>query len=134
MSVGPSEVVVILLVVLLLFGSRRLADLGKGIGEGIRGFRRGIAGESDTATAKDGPAHDSKTMTGSASQQAEQPLHAKEQSAGSSPPGVAAVSATAVPSTNIAPNAGVPPSNQSGDPSDLTTGALPSSDQQQEKG
>jgi sec-independent protein translocase protein TatA len=46
MSVGPSEIVVIILIVLLLFGSRRLADLGKGIGEGISGFKRGIAGES----------------------------------------------------------------------------------------
>lgn len=47
MSVGPSELIVILIVVLLLFGSRRIADLGKGIGEGIRGFKRGIAGEDD---------------------------------------------------------------------------------------
>lgn len=46
MSVGPMELVMILLVVFLLFGARRLADLGKGIGEGIRGFKRGIAGES----------------------------------------------------------------------------------------
>jgi sec-independent protein translocase protein TatA len=53
MSVGPSEVVVILLVVFLLFGSRRLADLGKGIGEGIRGFKRGIADETRDADTAD---------------------------------------------------------------------------------
>lgn len=51
MSVGPSELVVILLVVFLLFGSRRLADLGKGIGDGIRGFRRGIAGDPEADEA-----------------------------------------------------------------------------------
>lgn len=48
MSIGPSEFVVILLAVFLLFGSRRLADLGKGIGDGIRGFKRGIAGETES--------------------------------------------------------------------------------------
>jgi sec-independent protein translocase protein TatA len=55
MSVGPSELVVILIVVLLLFGTRRLADLGKGIGEGIRGFRRGIAGETTDGEATKQP-------------------------------------------------------------------------------
>jgi sec-independent protein translocase protein TatA len=67
MSVGPSELVVILIVVLLLFGSRRLADLGKGIGEGIRGFRRGIAGEADN-----GKAGDAK-VSNDAPRQSEQP-------------------------------------------------------------
>jgi sec-independent protein translocase protein TatA len=52
MSVGPGELVVILLVVMLLFGSR-LGDLGKGIGDAIRGFKRGIAGETaDNDAAK----------------------------------------------------------------------------------
>lgn len=56
MSVGPTELVVILLVVLLLFGSR-FAGLGKGIGEAIREFKRGIGGESDDrAKTKQEPA------------------------------------------------------------------------------
>lgn len=44
MSLGPGELVVIVLVVVMLFGARRLAALGKGIGEGIREFKRGISG------------------------------------------------------------------------------------------
>lgn len=55
MSVGPGEIVLILVVVFLLFGTRRLGDLGKGIGDGIRGFKLGIAGdpeESDRSKAK----------------------------------------------------------------------------------
>lgn len=52
MSIGPSELVVLLLVVLLLFGSKRLGDLGKGIGEGIRGFKRGIADDVEDVSAK----------------------------------------------------------------------------------
>jgi sec-independent protein translocase protein TatA len=46
MSVGPTELLLIALVVFLLFGTRRLGDLGKGVGEGIRNFKRGISGES----------------------------------------------------------------------------------------
>lgn len=44
MSVGPTEILLIALVVFLLFGTRRLGDLGKGIGEGIRNFKIGITG------------------------------------------------------------------------------------------
>lgn len=62
MSVGPSELIVILIVVLLLFGSRRIAALGKGIGEGIRGFKRGIAGEDDEPSPP--PAVKSEPLTG----------------------------------------------------------------------
>jgi sec-independent protein translocase protein TatA len=49
MSVGPTELLLIALVVFLLFGTRRLGDLGKGIGEGIRNFKRGLSGDSDNA-------------------------------------------------------------------------------------
>jgi sec-independent protein translocase protein TatA len=39
---GPLEIVIILGVVLLLFGAGRIADIGKGLGEGIRNFKKGI--------------------------------------------------------------------------------------------
>jgi sec-independent protein translocase protein TatA len=38
---------VLALVVLLLFGATRLGDLGKGLGEGIRNFKKGIGGDDD---------------------------------------------------------------------------------------
>jgi len=50
MSFGPGEIVVIVLILLLLFGSRRIADIGKGVGDGIRNFRRGLSGESEGNT------------------------------------------------------------------------------------
>jgi Sec-independent protein translocase protein TatA len=37
--------------VFLLFGTRRLGELGKGIGDGIRGFKLGIAGEPEERDA-----------------------------------------------------------------------------------
>ena len=36
---GPWEIIVILLLVLLIFGARRLPEIGKGLGKGIREFR-----------------------------------------------------------------------------------------------
>ena len=36
---GTTELVLVLIVVVLLFGATRLPGLGKGLGEGIRGFR-----------------------------------------------------------------------------------------------
>ncbi len=38
MSLGPSEIFVILLVVLLLFGGKKIPELARGIGKGIREF------------------------------------------------------------------------------------------------
>jgi sec-independent protein translocase protein TatA len=43
MSVGPWQIAIIALVVFLLFGASRLGDIGKGLGEGIRNFKKGIA-------------------------------------------------------------------------------------------
>jgi sec-independent protein translocase protein TatA len=39
------EIVLILGVALLLFGAGRIADIGKGLGEGIRNFKKGIKDE-----------------------------------------------------------------------------------------
>jgi sec-independent protein translocase protein TatA len=43
MSVGPWQIAIIALVVLLLFGATRLGDIGKGLGEGIKNFKKGIS-------------------------------------------------------------------------------------------
>ena len=39
-GLGPWELVVILVVVLVLFGAKRLPELGSGLGEGIKNFRK----------------------------------------------------------------------------------------------
>ena len=49
MSVGPWQIVIIALVVLLLFGATRLGDIGKGLGEGIRNFKKGVSEDEDEA-------------------------------------------------------------------------------------
>ena len=39
---GPLEIVVILMVVLLLFGAKRLPEMGRAFGEGIREFKKAL--------------------------------------------------------------------------------------------
>jgi sec-independent protein translocase protein TatA len=42
---GLGEIILILLAILLLFGGSKLPQLGKGLGEGIRNFKKGLKGE-----------------------------------------------------------------------------------------
>lgn len=49
--VGPWQLVLLLLIVLIIFGAKRLPEIGKGMGSGIREFRKGVGGDdSDDAT------------------------------------------------------------------------------------
>jgi len=41
-SIGTPELIIIMLVVLLLFGSKRLPELAKGIGKGVRQFKKAM--------------------------------------------------------------------------------------------
>lgn len=40
----PMHLLVILIIAMLVFGPKKLPELGKGLGEGIRAFKRGISG------------------------------------------------------------------------------------------
>jgi sec-independent protein translocase protein TatA len=52
-KLGLPEVLIILAIALLIFGPSRLADLGKGLGEGIRNFKSSVKdGESGEAEKK----------------------------------------------------------------------------------
>jgi sec-independent protein translocase protein TatA len=41
----PLHLLVILVVAMFVFGPKKLPELGKGLGEGIRGFKKAISGE-----------------------------------------------------------------------------------------
>ena len=45
----PWHLIVLAIIVFILFGARRLPELGKGLGEGLKGFREGIRGITDPA-------------------------------------------------------------------------------------
>jgi len=54
-SIGAPELIVIALIALLLFGAGRIADIGKGLGQGIKNFKQGLkeAGDDDDEDDKD---------------------------------------------------------------------------------
>lgn len=47
--IGPTELLLILLIVVIIFGARRLPELGKSLGEGIKNFRKSISGKDKDA-------------------------------------------------------------------------------------
>lgn len=47
-SLGVPELFVILMIVIVLFGASRLPQIGKGLGEGIKNFKKGLKGDDDT--------------------------------------------------------------------------------------
>lgn len=54
LGLGGTEVIVILVIVLLLFGGKKIPELMKGLGRGIKDFKdasKGTDGENNTATA-----------------------------------------------------------------------------------
>lgn len=46
-GIGLQEILIIALVVLLLFGGRKIPELMKGIGKGVRSFKEGMNGVDD---------------------------------------------------------------------------------------
>ena len=50
-KIGLPEILILLAIALLIFGPRRLGELGKGLGEGIRNFKSSVKdGEGSAAT------------------------------------------------------------------------------------
>jgi sec-independent protein translocase protein TatA len=45
-NIGPLEIVVILIIALIIFGPKRLPELGRSMGKGIREFRSSLSGEN----------------------------------------------------------------------------------------
>jgi len=48
----PMHLLVILVIVLLIFGPKKLGELGKGLGEGIRNFKASMSGEGSSSDTK----------------------------------------------------------------------------------
>ncbi len=46
-GLGTTEILLIILVVAVLFGARRLPELGKGLGQGLRGFKDALSGKDE---------------------------------------------------------------------------------------
>ncbi len=44
-TIGPQELLLVLLIVIIIFGARKLPELGKSLGEGIKNFKKSVGGQ-----------------------------------------------------------------------------------------
>jgi sec-independent protein translocase protein TatA len=44
-NIGPLELVIVLIIALIIFGPKRLPELGRSLGRGLREFRSSVAGK-----------------------------------------------------------------------------------------
>lgn len=80
LNLGGGEIFVILLVVLLFFGSKRIPELAKGLGKGMREFKDAMSGiESEVRNAaNDTPAAKTPPVTPPAATTPEEPKKIQE--------------------------------------------------------
>lgn len=46
-GIGMTEMIIILVIVLIIFGAGKLPDIGKGLGQGIKNFKKAVGGQED---------------------------------------------------------------------------------------
>jgi sec-independent protein translocase protein TatA len=54
-DIGPPELIIVLVIVLLVFGAKKLPEIGRGLGRGIREFRGGLTEREEQGEALTGP-------------------------------------------------------------------------------
>lgn len=59
--IGPMELILIFLVVVLLFGGKKIPEIAKGLGKGIRDFKSSLSGQDEKDEAKNIAKPDQKT-------------------------------------------------------------------------
>ncbi|MCP4400198.1 MAG: twin-arginine translocase TatA/TatE family subunit [bacterium] len=51
-GLGPTELIIILIIVLVIFGAKKLPEIGSGLGKGITNFKKAVK-DQDSLDAKD---------------------------------------------------------------------------------
>ena len=49
-DISPVQIIIVLAIALLIFGPKRLPEMGRGLGRGVRDFKEGISGNKVTAS------------------------------------------------------------------------------------
>jgi sec-independent protein translocase protein TatA len=52
-NVGPWEIILLVVVLLLVFGSRRLPEIGRSVGKGMREFKQSVTGKDEQHELED---------------------------------------------------------------------------------
>lgn len=70
MNIGPFQILIIALVILVLFGRGRISEMMGDFGKGVKSFRQGMGEEESSAKAApqrlEGPAHEAKPASDAA--------------------------------------------------------------------
>ena len=59
----PTHLIVLAVVAIVLFGGKKLPELGKGLGEGLRGFKEGMKGITDEPNSSTKPGETAHIVT-----------------------------------------------------------------------
>ena len=62
-GLGPMELAIILAIVVILFGARRLPEIGSGVGKAIKNFKAGVSGDEIDVTPEKEKVSDGKSET-----------------------------------------------------------------------
>jgi len=60
-NLGPMELILILLIVIIIFGVGRLPEVGSAIGKAFRGFREAVQGEDEESKKAEKKSEESKS-------------------------------------------------------------------------
>ena len=68
-NIGPLEIVIVLVIVLIIFGPKRLPDLGRSLGRGMREFKDSVTGKDKDELPPADTADDKPAVTHAAGEQ-----------------------------------------------------------------
>jgi sec-independent protein translocase protein TatA len=71
-SIGPTELIIVLVIVLVIFGPKRLPGLGRSLGSGMREFRDSVTGKASGRDLDDEDDDDTRSQANAALGRAEE--------------------------------------------------------------
>ncbi len=78
-NIGPLEIIILLVIVLVIFGPKRLPELGRGLGKGMREFKDSVTGKDNDDDQKALSASNTVQTSGQATAPPEQAAAAQQQ-------------------------------------------------------
>ncbi len=82
-NIGPVEIIIVLVIVLLIFGPKRLPDLGRSLGRGMREFKDSVTGKDDDKRLEEGTAEQAPPVAATTADEEARARAAKPADAGS---------------------------------------------------